>query len=202
VIKYFNKVCSFDYADCECFENVKYVPLFYTPDIEQLKDIKREIKYDFFFMGTYIPERYKAVLSLVEYIKTTCYTINVYIYIPITSFIKKQFRRNMLDKSIVSVRHLKRKKYLDILSKSRVVVDVSSASQTGLAMRIIEALALEKKVMTNNDNILKEPFYSYRNILVFNVDNPGVTNEFMSENFFPCGNILSLERWIEKLFET
>jgi hypothetical protein len=201
IIAYFDKVYSFDYGDCERLDKVQYLPLFFSFDIERMRNIRTEIKYDFFYMGTYIPVRYNAAVSFLEYIKKTNYSVKIYIYIPVTSLIKELLKGNILDRNIVSIKHLNRQKYLNILSESKVIVDVSNIAQTGLAMRIIEALALNKKIMTTNKNIQKEPFYPHKNIFIFDMEKPGVTNEFMCEDSVFCANVLSLKKWIERLFE-
>jgi hypothetical protein len=201
VIDEFDHVYSFDYEDCENFKKINYLPLFYTDDIENSKDINMETVYDFFFMGTYIPERYAAVLSFMQYIKETKYSLKTYIHIPFTSLLKEYLAGNRLDKEIVSIYHLPRSMYIDLLQKSKIVVDVSNANQTGLSMRIIEALALGKKILTNNSNIIKDKYYNTNNIFIFDTKKPIIDQCFVDNNSSQSTDILSLEKWIGKIFE-
>jgi hypothetical protein len=47
-----------------------------------------------------------------------------------------------------------------------VVIDIVQRGQSGLTMRAIEALAAGKKIITNNKNIINEPFYNNKNIMI------------------------------------
>lgn len=199
VIDMFDDVFSFDYEDCKKF-NVKYLPLFYSDDIAALQGKSVENKYDFFFMGTYLPERYQALLNFCTYVRGTDYCLKKFIYLPKTSLIKEVIKGSRFDYDIVSTRHLSRPDYLDILKRSKIVVDVSNRGQTGLAMRIIEALSLEKKVMTDNVNIVNEPFYDSRNIYIFDATNPCVPDDFVRNEFWGKVETLSVRKWLEKIF--
>lgn len=196
-IERFDRVLSFDYKDCDEF-NLQYLPLFYTDDVTEY--FGRENEYDFFFMGTYLPNRYRALSNFMHEYKDK-YKIRAYIYIPFTSLIKEIIKGNLCSMKYLSVRHMSREEYLSILSSSKAMVDVSNASQSGLAMRIIEALTLGKKVVTNNLNIYNEPFFCDENILVYDDKHPDIPQAFLDVAFKGNGGVLSIEDWLIKLFE-
>ena len=56
--------------------------------------------------------------------------------------------------------------YLSQLAKSRYVVEIVSNGQTGLTLRSIEALYYGKKMITNNNQIRKFPFYDDSRIYI------------------------------------
>ena len=198
VIQYFDKVLSFDYYDCSKL-SLKYLQLFYSDDLIKYNVLSNNKKYDFFFMGTYLPERYNA-LKKFNHINGQKYRIKNYIYIPKSSLIKERLKGTRLDMDICTTDHLAYDEYLKTLACSRVMVDVSNKKQTGLAMRIIEALSLKVKVATNNKNILNEPYYNPNNITVFNPDNPIIASSFISTPFIGAVPTLSVEQWLDSIF--
>lgn len=197
VIQYFDIVYSFDYRDCKEL-SINYLPLFYTDDVLS-SEYTEDFSSDFFFMGTYIPERYSALKHFKEKIKETPYKLNSFIYITKTSHLKEIFKGNKLDRSIISTCHMDRKTYLAMLHSTKVMVDVSNNGQTGLAMRIIEALTLKKKVMTSNPYIKEEPFYNPDNIFVFDANSPIICDEFVNTPFKGIPHTLSLSCWIDRM---
>jgi len=201
IIDIFDKVCTFDYEDCNNFKRIQYIPLFFTDDIASMQEQNTDTQYDFFFMGSYIPERYKALMIFQQYLRNKKYTMKSYIYIPVSSLIKEIIRGAKIDKKIISTKHMQRETYISTLSKSKAIVDVSDVNQSGLAMRVIEALAMRKKVITTNKNIIKEPFYNRSQILIFDPENPTIPDTFMEEKSSNYPVLLSIDNWITKIFE-
>lgn len=198
----FDKVFSFDFEDCRNNAALTYQPLFYTKDIEDNMIAAGETAYTYLFMGVYFPQRYKAVVMFKKYASAHQQKIKTYIYLPFTTYIKEKLKGVKFDHSIVSFRHLKRQSYLSLLKQSEIIVDVSNEKQTGLAMRIIEALASDKKVLTNNPFIANDPTYG-DSIAVFNSDSPSVSDEFLnSKPRSKRNSILSVNNWIINLFLT
>lgn len=199
----FDQVYSFDFKDCNDMPFVKYMPLFYTDDLIPYRENKQEVEYDFFFMGWCFPERYKAVVSFREFTLANNYKLKAFLYMPFSSYLKEALRGNLLDRSIVSFTPMNRYEYLNILSKSKVMVDVSNPRQTGLAMRVIEAIAMNVKVLTNNMNLRqdkiveKTEFFSF-----FNEKDVRIEEGFVDDqSLITTSNLmLSLELWLKIIF--
>lgn len=62
--------------------------------------------------------------------------------------------------------------YLARLSRAGIVVDINQKRQSGLTRRPIEALHWDKKLVTNNSDIVNYDFYRPENIFIFGVDDP------------------------------
>ena len=80
------------------------------------------------------------------------------------------------------------------------MIDVSNRLQTGLAIRIIEALSLNVKIITDNNNILKERDINDSQTLVFdpnNIDIDEIT-EFLDKPVNSSFHALSLKEWLLK----
>lgn len=55
---------------------------------------------------------------------------------------------------------------LDFYKSSKVVIDLVRDNQTGLSFRFFEAMATQRKIITDNSNVKNYPFYNLNNILV------------------------------------
>ncbi|UPZ16064.1 hypothetical protein [Flavobacterium humidisoli] len=201
LINSFEVVKTFDFQDCEDFD-IQYVPLFYTKDVEEHREKKKVYEYDFFFMGYFFEERYEAILKFKEYCSVKGYTLKPFLYMPFTTRVKYFLKRKALDRSVVSFKHMERIKYLDILSKSRIMVDVSNSRQTGLAMRVIESLACNTKVATNNTFFEKDEIVGKSGMVsLFDLDNINIEESFIGANIEQNKRIvLSLEEWLTQIF--
>jgi len=93
---------------------------------------------------------------------------------------------------------------LQIIKESDCVLDTDRESQSGTTPRLIWALAMGKKVVTTNKNIVKFDFYSPQQILVIDRNNPIVPIEFISTPLpedFKAPNIdnLRIDNWVKRL---
>lgn len=198
LISYFNIVKSFDYKDCETF-NIEYLPLFYTDDISQIRDSKEDLKYDFFILATYFPSRFERFVKFKYCVDKTQYKLKSHIFIAKTSLKKEQMQGNLINTELVSTSSMPRAEYLKILKQSKVVVDMSHEAQSGLSMRVIEALALKKKIYTTNPLIANEPYFNSDIIKIIDIDNLDFNDEFISGKFTGDCPVLSIEEWIKSL---
>jgi hypothetical protein len=199
----FDRACSFDFEDCDKYLSLNYIPLFYTDDVKiKIKD-ENNLTYDFFFMGWFYPERYDAVIKFKEFALQNGYKLKAFLFMPFSSYIKERFRGNKLDMSVVSLTHMKRHEYLYLLNKTNIMVDASSPNQTGLAMRIIEALASGTKVLTNNYKIKDDlKIYNDDYIAFFDAHNPFVADNFVKSKVSrKIKNLLSIEEWLKTIFK-
>lgn len=203
LINSFDKVYSFDFEDCENHPQITYLPLFYTDDVKQVAEQQRKHEeFDFFFLGSYFPERYAATINFRRYAEEKGWMLKAFLYIPFTSYIKERLKGVKLDHSIVSFKHMPRQQYLEILSKSRVMVDVSNPRQTGLAMRIIEAFACGTKVLTNNYRLKEDKLYTPEYVAFFNDKMPEIDESFVvSRPKLEKIGVVSIGEWSRQIFE-
>lgn len=71
--------------------------------------------------------------------------------------------------------------YLDMINRSRSILDITQKGQDGLSLRIMEAIFLNKKILTTNEYITKMDFYDPCNILVIRL---GETTKKEIQEFF------------------
>lgn len=55
--------------------------------------------------------------------------------------------------------------YINNLMSSRAMLDIIQSGQSGLTIRVLEALAFKKKLISNNESIKEYPFYLKENII-------------------------------------
>jgi len=201
LIPFFDSVKTFDFKDSDDFK-IKYVPLFYTKDIEEYHLKEKKIKFDFFFMGFFFEERYEAILKFKKFCEINGYSLKPFLYMPFTTRVKYFLKGRKLDRSIVSFIHMNRSEYLQTLSNTRIMVDVSNSRQTGLAMRVIESLAFCTKVATNNVFYKSDKLVEKSGMVaLFDLENIKIDKDFFEAEFKQDQKIvLSLEEWLKQIF--
>lgn len=200
---YFDEVYSFDRRDCKNF-NLKYRPTFYS---ERLKFLKKEneIKYIFSFIGEYSLRRSNLLKKIVQdYKKSFIYLY----YSPYIYLLKYLFNKEYKMKDI-KFSKISRENYNNILQESEIVIDLINSEQTGVTQRSLDAIFLEKKIITNNENIKLSPIYLKNNVLVINEDQTkeeiiSKVNTFLSTEYIKYPeeiiNYYSLDQWVKEIF--
>jgi hypothetical protein len=148
---------SFDKRDCEKF-NFKYLPLFIPNN--DIPKIKKNIELCF------IASCHNKRLKLAHVLKQISreYSYNAVIRLN-SSSILHYFFYNFLAiakryKLRVNLNSLSHEQYLEILSKTRIVVDMTSdPNQAGVSLRTFESLGQGCKLLTNNYYLEHEEFY-------------------------------------------
>ena len=204
--KFFDKVISFDSLDCHTY-GWKFLPLFYVNDKNY---IKKSIKYDLTFIGSLHSERAFVLKKIKELAKRKKYKI--YYFLFSTSFLsccwqiimksEKYWEYISLDE--INFKPLSREEIKEIYQCSKIIIDYSSPNQNGLSMRTIECLSLNVKLLTNNHAIKYYDFYDPQNILVYDLDNLSVPDNFIKSPYKPIPKEIvenySLDNWIKTIF--
>ncbi|WP_418667982.1 hypothetical protein [Allofournierella sp.] len=84
---------------------------------------------------------------------------------------------------VIYKKNLCYKQALYELQCSKAALDISRNGQTGLTLRPMEAMFLEKKLITNNQKIMECPFYSPKNVFVIGVDEWKMLPKLLEEPF-------------------
>lgn len=200
LLKYFDRVFTFDYSDFQSIDSLDFLQLFYTEEIQLIQDSKKEPKYDFFCFNSFTMSRYNAMLKFQAYCKRTARTSKIFCYIPWTTYIKvRVFKGIKLNKDFLSFNPMPRGEYLYNLEMSKIVVDLSHSTQTGLSMRVIEAYGAGKKILTTNNSVIFNPIYNSCWINLFDIENIDVCS-FSFEKSLPSDG-LYIDNWINHIFK-
>lgn len=170
--QFFDKCYSFDKHDVEKHEKLLFLPLFYSERYEQLgKHQTNQFKYDFCFVGTAHPKKYKFINRIASQLQETYPKQFIYFYFPSRLvFFYRKLKNPELRKANYREFHfvpLKEKELDSILDNSRCILDSSQDGQIGLTIRVFEALGAKKKLITTNADVVNYDFYKEENIYVY-----------------------------------
>ena len=207
VHKYFDKCYSFDRYDTDKNPYLKFLPLFYSREYEEMGKIKQtNYKYDFCFIGTAHPLKYKFIKMMAEQLKSIYSNQFIYFFYPSPIvFIYRKIRNPELKKAHYKEFHfapLKGHEMHDIFVNSRCILDSPQSGQLGLTIRVLEALGAKKKLITTNKDIVNYDFYHPENIYVYDgkVD---LENIFFTSEYFEIDYEIykkySLESWLKEI---
>lgn len=201
--KYFDTIHSFDPEDCKKYKELKFRPLFYSDEFCKKLSIEK-LKYDVSFAGTIHSDRY-TVIKAVRKIATNkglnsywfCYLQSKFIY-----YFYKVTKKDFADTKITDFEFEKKDstEIASIVDQSKIVLDIQHPRQTGLTMRTIEMVGMNKKLITTNASIINYDFYNPNNINVIDRKNVIIDDEFLKTSYVPLDEKIykkyALRSWI------
>lgn len=152
----FDYVFSFDDEDCEKFGFEKFYSCFSKPDIMEMDEGKRG---DAFFIGD-AGGRLEILQSVFSYLALNGVNSNFYI-----TGVKEEEK-----KDIACVRYNEFMSIYDEMEysyNSNCLVEILREGQSGISLRVCEAIAFNKKLITNNGRLRELPFYDERYMRIF-----------------------------------
>jgi hypothetical protein len=205
-LQHAHKVFSFDKDDCKKY-NLIFRPLFYIDKYKNLSKKANNNQYDLLFIGTVHTDRYKVLVNLKNKLEAAGLKVYFYMYIPYKAMYigKKVLLRKFSGSSIKDFKFkpLSQDQIVDLVGKSRVVLDIQHPKQTGLTMRTIEMLGANKKLITTNESVKDYDFYNKANIQVVDRNISNLDLEFFNSKYEVVPNEIkekySLEYWLLEL---
>ena len=201
--KYFDTIHSFDMNDCEKYSELKFRTLFFA-DQYRKPPVSTNYKYDISFIGTIHSDRYR----IISQIQTTAEKLglNCYWFLYLQSkfmFYFYKFSKREFRKANIHCFCFEKKSITDIarvVEDSKIVLDIQHPKQSGLTMRTIEMIGMNKKIITTNQNIKKYDFYNPDNIAIIDRNNIVIPKDFFSKAYCPIHESIyekySLQSWI------
>lgn len=205
--KFFDKCYSFDRKDVRENKNLIFLPLFYCKRYEQIGKQKQEnLKYDFCFVGTAHPQKYKFIKRISEQLKDVFPRQYIYFFFPsVIVFVYRKIVNRELRKAHYKEFHftpLTGDEISDLYLNSRCVLDSSQAGQEGLTMRTLEAVGAKKKLITTNRDIVNYDFYREENIYIYE-NKIDMSSPFFTRPYVDIDNVIykkySLDSWLNEL---
>lgn len=179
---------SFNIEDCNKF-GLKYNRQFSFKEMYQ--DLRMDKEWDLYFVGS-DKGRAEKLCALRNVAEAMGYKTNFIIIKDGTSKLS-----NEIYSKPISYEH-----NLEYLSKTNSVVEMVQEGQSGLTVRCVEALFMQKKIITNNLDIIYYDFYNPNNIFIIEGHeiNASKLKEFMSKPFDPIDEQIlrnyDFENWI------
>lgn len=208
-LNYSDSFFSFDSNDININKAIQFLPLFYVNDYKNIATKKNELVYDISFIGTVHSDRYTIIKKIEEQAKKFNLEIYFYFYSPskILFFFQKLFKKDFkfIKWDDVSFESLNKSNVLDIIEKSKCIIDIQHPFQTGLTMRTIEILGAKKKLFTTNKNVENYDFYKNDNIFIINRNEPKLDFDFFKKDYKEVDTTIyekySLKSWLKTIFK-
>lgn len=160
-IKYFDRFFVFDDKDLTYNSSLRPLTNFYF-DYDS-KAAHSEIKYDVFFVGSFVRKRMQAISDFATFLAENFLTSKIMIYCQPPA-LAEEFPNEHIE---YFFDHLSYEENIALLKKSRIVVDFLNHAHNGLSFRTFEALFYEKKLITTNSEVSKYDFYNPHNVFIF-----------------------------------
>ena len=199
-LHFFDKVFSFDDQDIQNhgFEKLtNYNYLTFLPKEQQNPHV------DALYITSYDTKRIKQLKILSQIFQGLSLNFDLHV-IGKRSWkhqIVKPFSEN---KIIFSKKKICHENLLQYYKNTKVILDLMRENQYGLSFRIFEAMALEKKIITDNEKIKNYDFYNPNNILVLNKDFSNIIKDFFETPYQSLPQKIyekyTLKNWVHKVF--
>ncbi|WP_342330326.1 hypothetical protein [Pedobacter sp. FW305-3-2-15-E-R2A2] len=202
---FFNKVYSFDRLDCLSNELLNFNPLFFREEyITDQIDIERET-FGLYHLGWYHSDRLHLIVKIARYLDENSIKYNLVLFTGYFSYLMQRLfggelgknRKYLIFKTLSAASN-----FANIL-KSKSTLDIAHPLQSGLTMRTIELLGVQRKIITTNSDIVNYDFYHPNNVLVIDRENPVLNIEFFDSEFIPVSNEIvskySIHNWLKRM---
>ena len=185
---------SFSREDCTKYQ-FSYNPQFYIKEITLL-DKPGSAEYDLSYVGSdrngTLNDRNRIVKELYKIGQMK----------GLVSYIYYVSKDNALPDSVRHDSAMPESEFFKVCGKSRAIVELVENNEKWMTQRSLLAMSNRKKLITNNDRIKKERFYTPDNVFIWGEDSLDQLNEFL-EHEFNTGydeaiSYFEFDRWIER----
>lgn len=205
--RFFDIIYSFDKSDSQKYAEIKFRPLFFLNEYKDIADY-HEFEYDLAFVGTAHSDRFFLIQKIREQIEANRLISYWFLYLQNW---KLFFWNKLNNRSFKYARFsdfhykaLSKKEIFDLIKKTKIILDIQHPNQVGLTMRTIEILGAKRKLITTNGDVKNYDFYSPRNILVINRNDPQIPIDFYFSEYESVNEELyfkySLDGWLKDIF--
>ncbi|WP_294275873.1 hypothetical protein [uncultured Chryseobacterium sp.] len=201
----FDTIFSFDDSDIEKYGFMKltnYIYLPFTPKEVQHPEM------DLFYITSYDNRRVALIKRLAKKLMEMGMKFQIMI---IGKKSWKHQLKNVLVKIpenvflVFSLKKISHEQLPQYYMNAKILLDLMREGQYGLSFRVFEAMALEKKIITDNESIKNYDFYNPNNILVLNEDISNINASFFETPYEKVPediyNAYTLDHWVTKVFK-
>ena len=197
----FDRVLTFDRQDAEAHDRLQFRPLFFRESAAPQGTPAGAADIDISFVGWLHSDRLKAVRDIEAAARASGLTTYVYLYTGLLTWLRLALRGQARG---VHFRTLPYRRLMAINRRSRCVLDLPHAAQSGLTMRAVEALGLGNKLATTGADIVHYDFYAPANVAVCDARHPRIDPAFIATPTAPVLQAVrhrySLDAWIADVF--
>ncbi|MDE1190525.1 MAG: hypothetical protein PW786_00025 [Arachidicoccus sp.] len=205
IIHYFDRFFVFDPKDIDhSCKNLFFITNFYfdLPRFLDIKDIPQ--KNELYYIGTFDKRRIKETEQFIYKTKDIPINKNVLIRLP-------KHRLNYAKKSTYGIQFLMNEivsfeKNIQMAKSAKVLLEfVNISFHKGLTFRALEALCFDKKLITNNPEIVHYDFYKKENIFIIGQDDDLQLENFINSSYVAIAPSIkekySFTNWIKYILD-
>jgi len=189
-LSYFDTVYSYDKMDVKNYQFEFITNYIYDTQIE-IKPITASV-----FNITSYDDRFPLLEKIAAYFSANKISFR---------FIIKKDKIFEHDTIEVVKNYLSLSEVKQMIACSSILVDIQKENQQGLSFRIFEALGYQKKIITNNQDIVNYDFYNPNNIFVISENDYTIPLAFFESEYIQIDAVVldqyTLKSWIKKLFD-
>ena len=165
------------------YDSTKYSMLYYPNTVNinnflkiknTFNDIENINKNSVFFLGSVNESRFLPLLRIAKFLNKNKFNVNFYFFCNDPDSVRttiNDFNYELGYQGINIINYINYTEYLKLLIKNTIIIDFYRFfSNEGYSFRLPEAIALNKKIITNREIIQKESFYDPKNILLIKED--------------------------------
>ena len=219
IFKFFDRIYTFDYNDSQN-SLAEFLPFYWTPNLTNVST-----KYSVSLVGSCHDGRLWIADKVAKQLDDMGFSYFFKIVCDgkakMTPSMYKQLIKSYLkgdEASILDIKALTGKvthpfltsvstpidETNNIIARSECILDTDIDYQAGPTPRLIWALALGKKVVTTNKNIVKIPFYNNKNIFIIDRRNPIINPNFITSKADDMSSVMEkyrIDNWVKILLE-
>jgi len=203
-----DKYFTFDENDSCLDSRIRFLPLFYISAYEEIAKYNCDKLYDIAFIGTVHSDRYRILKQIKDIAQKNNLKYFIYLYSPskLLFFLQKVFLKDFrrIPLNDISFVPLEKEEVLNIIKKTRSVIDIEHKRQTGLTIRTIEVFGAKRKLITTNKNIKKYDIYNSNNICVIDKNKLEINIDFFNNVFTDINQRIyekyRIKNWLKTIF--
>lgn len=196
-IPIFDRFFVFDPSDVH-FSNVLPSTNFFI-ESSTTKNIVQDIPV--YYLGIYTKKRVPQLINLANQLNKINVSYNIKLISNKESVLKK-YHNEVID---VQSDYVSYEENLELINRSRIIVDLLHDVHKGLSFRVFEAIGNEKKLILNNPEILKYEFYDPTNFFLVKDENYDGLEEFVNTPYKPLPEHIkekySFDNWIRYVLD-
>lgn len=206
ILKHFDSTFSFDPADCKQY-GMTFRPLFFSQVFEK-RGKEEAYDYDVSFIGTVHSDRARILWEIKNFCDENQLDYYFYLFVPGKLLLNLRMMTDRYlrkwDKRYIHIDSIAKEEVARISEKTRCIIDINHPNQTGLTMRTIEMLGLNRKLATTNANISSYDFYRPQNQIIINRSQLALSKDMIKERYLKIPdeiyNKYSIQYWAKELF--
>lgn len=174
-----SRIYSFDKGDCKKY-NFKFLPMVYNFDNRQVTN--SEVSKSVLFVG-FLKDRANILSEIYSDLEKRDIKCDFYV-LPST-------KSDLLAKELpfkIEDKFLSYEKYKQKIKKVKAILEISQSDQIGLTIRAMESLYFNKKLISNNKDLLNYDFYNKNNIFILGIDDNNYLSEFLETEYQEIDN--------------